>query len=285
MAKQLWKPGNMIYPLPAVMVSVTDGEGHDNIITVAWTGTVCTNPAMAYISVRPSRYSYDMIRKTGEFVINLTTEKLAFATDFCGVRSGRDVDKFRKLNLTKEKAQFVSAPMIGEAPVSIECRVREVKELGSHDMFLADVLAVHADEAYMDKNNRFRLNDAGLLVYSHGEYLAGGRKVGTFGYSVKKKQMQKKLDKKSDRESDSEAEMAEMAGKLKTSGKPGMSGKLKTSGKPGTSGTLKMSGKPGMSGKLKTSGKPGMSGKLKMSGKPGMSGKLKTSGKAGREKR
>ena len=266
MAKQLWKPGNMIYPLPAVMVSVTDGEGHDNIITVAWTGTVCTNPAMAYISVRPSRYSYDMIRKTGEFVINLTTEKLAFATDFCGVRSGRDVDKFRKLNLTKEKAQFVSAPMIGEAPVSIECRVREVKELGSHDMFLADVLAVHADEAYMDKNNRFRLNDAGLLVYSHGEYLAGGRKVGTFGYSVKKKQQkkQKKLDKKSDRESDSEAEMA---GKLKTSGKPGMSGK------------------PRMSGKLKMSGKPGMSGKLKMSGKPGMSGKLKTSGKAGREKR
>ena len=278
MAKQLWKPGNMIYPLPAVMVSVTDGEGHDNIITVAWTGTVCTNPAMAYISVRPSRYSYDMIRKTGEFVINLTTEKLAFATDFCGVRSGRDVDKFQKLNLTKEKAQFVSAPMIGEAPVSIECRVREVKELGSHDMFLADVLAVHADEAYMDKNNRFRLNDAGLLVYSHGEYLAGGRKVGTFGYSVKKKQ-QKKLDKKSDREADRESEMAEMAGKLKTSGKPGMSGKLKMSGKPGMSGKLKTSGKPGMSGKLKMSGKSGTSGKLKMSGK------LKTSGKPGREKR
>lgn len=277
MAKQLWKPGNMIYPLPAVMVSVTDGEGHDNIITVAWTGTVCTNPAMAYISVRPSRYSYDMIRKTGEFVINLTTEKLAFATDFCGVRSGRDVDKFRKLNLTKEKAQFVSAPMIGEAPVSIECRVREVKELGSHDMFLADVLAVHADEAYIDKNNRFRLNDAGLLVYSHGEYLAGGRKVGSFGYSVKKKQ--KKLDKKSDREADRESEMAEMAGKLKTSGKPGMSGKLKMSGKPGMSGKLKTSGKPGMSGKLKMSGKSGTSGKLKMSGK------LKTSGKAGREKR
>ena len=285
MAKQLWKPGNMIYPLPAVMVSVTDGEGHDNIITVAWTGTVCTNPAMAYISVRPSRYSYDMIRKTGEFVINLTTEKLAYATDFCGVRSGRDVDKFRKLNLTKEKAQFVSAPMIGEAPVSIECRVREVKELGSHDMFLADVLAVHADEAYMDKNNRFHLNDAGLLVYSHGEYLAGGRKVGTFGYSVKKKQQKKQMQKKLDKKSDRESEMAGMAEKLKTSGKPGMSGKLKTSGKPGMSGKLKMSGKPGMSGKLKTSGKPGMSGKLKMSGKPGMSGKLKTSGKAGREKR
>ena len=261
MAKQLWKPGNMIYPLPAVMVSVTDGEGHDNIITVAWTGTVCTNPAMAYISVRPSRYSYDMIRKTGEFVINLTTEKLAYATDFCGVRSGRDVDKFRKLNLTKEKAQFVSAPMIGEAPVSIECRVREVKELGSHDMFLADVLAVHADEAYMDKNNRFCLNDAGLLVYSHGEYLAGGRKVGTFGYSGKKKQQKKQMQKKLDKKSDRESERAGMAEKLK------------------------MSGKPGMAGKLKTSGKPGMSGKLKMSGKPGMSGKLKTLGKAGREKR
>ena len=257
MAKQLWKPGNMIYPLPAVMVSVTDGEGNDNIITVAWTGTVCTNPAMAYISVRPSRYSYDMIRKTGEFVINLTTEKLAYATDFCGVRSGRDVDKFRKLNLTKEKAQFVSAPMIGEAPVSIECRVREVKELGSHDMFLADVLAVHADEAYMDKNNRFCLNDAGLLVYSHGEYLAGGRKVGTFGYSVKKKQQKKQMQKKLDKKSDRESEMAGMAEKLKTSGKAGMSGKLKMSRKPAMSGKLKMSGKPEMSGKLKTSGKAG----------------------------
>ena len=147
MGKELWKPGNMVYPLPAVMVSTGDKKGNQNILTVAWTGTVCTNPAMVYISVRPERYSYHMIEESGEFVINLTTEKLAYATDFCGVRSGRDVDKFRKLNLTKEKAQFVSAPMIGEAPVSIECRVREVKELGSHDMFLADVLAVHADEA------------------------------------------------------------------------------------------------------------------------------------------
>ena len=192
MAKQTWKAGNMLYPIPAVMVSVTDGAGQDDIITVAWTGTICTNPPMVYISVRPSRFSHHMLMETGEFVINLTTEKLAFATDFCGVRSGRDVDKFEKLNLTKEKAQYVSAPMIGEAPVSIECRVREVKELGSHDMFLADVLAVHADEAYMDKNNKFHLNDAGLLVYSHGEYLAGVRKVGTFGYSVKKKNGKKK---------------------------------------------------------------------------------------------
>ena len=192
MAKETWKPGNMLYPLPAVLVTVADNSGNENVFTVAWTGTICTDPAMVYISVRPSRYSYDMIKESGQFVINLTTEKLAFATDFCGVRSGRDVDKFEKLNLTKEKAQYVSAPMIGEAPVSIECRVREVKELGSHDMFLADVLAVHADEAYMDKNNKFHLNDAGLLVYSHGEYLAGGRKVGTFGYSVKKKNGKKK---------------------------------------------------------------------------------------------
>lgn len=185
--KQTWKPGNMLYPLPAVMVSVTDGKGEDDIITVAWTGTVCTNPPMVSVSVRPERYSYHMIRETGEFVINLTTEKLAFATDYCGVRSGRDTDKFRDTGLTKEKAEFVKAPMIKESPVSIECRVREIKELGSHHMFLADVLAVHADEAYMDEKNRFDLNRARPLVYSHGEYLGTGKKIGTFGYSVKKR--------------------------------------------------------------------------------------------------
>ena len=185
--KETWKPGNMLYPLPAVMVSVTDGQGNDNIITVAWTGTICTNPPMVYISVRPSRYSYEMLKKTGEFVINLTTEELAFATDYCGVRSGRDVDKFKEAHLTKEPAQFVKAPMIRESPVSIECRVTEVKKLGSHDMFLAEVLAVHADEEYMDENNRFDLNRARPLVYSHGEYLGTGKKLGTFGYSVKKR--------------------------------------------------------------------------------------------------
>lgn len=190
--KQTWKPGNMLYPLPAVMVSVTDGKGEDDIITVAWTGTVCTNPPMVYISVRPERYSYHMIKETGEFVINLTTEKLAFATDYCGVRSGRDTDKFKDTGLTREKADHVKAPMIKESPVSIECRVREVKELGSHHMFLADVLAVHADEAYMDEKNRFDLNMAGPLVYSHGEYLGTGKKIGTFGYSVKKKRKVKK---------------------------------------------------------------------------------------------
>lgn len=185
--KQTWKPGNMLYPLPAVMVSVTDGKGNDNIITVAWAGTVCTNPPMVSISVRPSRYSYDMIKNTGEFVINLTTEKLAYATDYCGVRSGRDVDKFKEMKLTKEKADFVKAPMIGESPVSIECKVKEIKELGSHHMFLAEVLAVHAEEAYMDKNNKFQLNKSHPMVYSHGEYLGLGRSLGTFGYSVKKR--------------------------------------------------------------------------------------------------
>ena len=192
MAKQTWKPGNMLYPLPAVMVSVTDGKGNDNIITVAWAGTVCTNPPMVSISVRPTRYSYDMIRNTGEFVINLTTENLAYATDYCGVRSGRDVDKFKELKLTKEKADYVQAPMIGESPVSIECKVREVKELGSHHMFLADVVAVHADETYMDKNNKFQLNQSHPLVYSHGEYLGLGKSLGTFGYSVKKKKKARK---------------------------------------------------------------------------------------------
>ena len=190
--KETWKPGNMLYPLPAVMVSVTDGQGNDNIITVAWTGTICTNPPMVYISVRPSRYSYEMLKKTGEFVINLTTEELAFATDYCGVRSGRDVDKFKEAHLTKEPAQFVKAPMIMESPVSIECRVTEVKELGSHYMFLAEVLAVHAQQEYIDKNNKFQLNKAKPIVYSHGEYLGTGKSLGTFGYSVKKRKKQEK---------------------------------------------------------------------------------------------
>lgn len=190
--KETWKPGNMLYPLPAVMVSVTDGQGNDNIITVAWTGTICTNPPMVYISVRPSRYSYEMLKKTGEFVINLTTEELAFATDYCGVRSGRDVDKFKEAHLTKEPAQFVKAPMIKESPVSIECRVTEVKELGSHHMFLAEVLAVHAQQEYIDKNNKFQLNKAKPIVYSHGEYLGTGKNLGTFGYSVKKRKKQEK---------------------------------------------------------------------------------------------
>ena len=187
MAKVEWKPGNMVYPLPAVMVSCADKEGNSNIITIAWTGTVCTNPPMAYISVRPERHSYQMIRETGEFVINLTTKDLAFATDFCGVRSGRDVDKFSEMKLTKESGSVVSAPMIGESPVNIECKVTEVKELGSHHMFLADVVAVHVDDKYMNENQKFELGKAEPLAYSHGEYYSLGELLGTFGYSVKKK--------------------------------------------------------------------------------------------------
>lgn len=192
MSKQSWKPGNMLYPLPVVMVSAADKEGRDDIITVAWAGTVCTNPPMVSISIRPERYSYHMIRETGEFVINLTTEELAFATDYCGVKSGRDVDKFKETGLTREKAEKVKAPMIAEAPVSIECKVKEIRELGSHHMFIAQVAAVHADEKYMDEKNRFDLNRARPIVYSHGEYLGTGKKQGTFGYSVKKAKKQAK---------------------------------------------------------------------------------------------
>jgi len=196
MAKIQWKPGNMVYPLPAVMVSCADSDGNSNILTVAWTGTVCTNPPMAYISVRPERYSYRMIRETGEFVINLTTKELAFATDFCGVRSGRDVDKFSEMGLTKESASVVNAPMIGESPVNIECKVTEVKELGSHHMFLAEVVAVHVDERYLNENQKFELGKADPIVYSHGEYYQLGELLGTFGYSVKKKKTHENIKNK-----------------------------------------------------------------------------------------
>ena len=187
MSKQQWKPGNMLYPLPAVMVTVADGEGKDNIITIAWTGTICTNPPMVSISVRKSRYSYEMLKNSGEFVINLTTEKLAYATDYCGVKSGRDVDKFLEMKLTRGKALKVKAPLIEESPVNIECRVTSVEELGSHVLFLAKVEAVHADEKYMDENGKFDLKLADPIVYSHGEYYGLGKKIGKFGYSVKKK--------------------------------------------------------------------------------------------------
>lgn len=187
MAKVLWKPGNMLYPLPVVMVSMADREGRSNIITLAWVGTVCSEPPMVSVSVRPERYSYPILKETGEFVINLTTKELAFATDYCGVKSGRDVDKFKEMRLTPLVAAEVRAPLIGESPVNIECRVREVQALGSHDMFLADVVAVHADERYLDENKKFHLDKAEPIVYSHGTYLACGKELGTFGYSVRKK--------------------------------------------------------------------------------------------------
>ncbi|KAB1438606.1 flavin reductase family protein [Candidatus Galacturonibacter soehngenii] len=198
MSKQVWKPGNMLYPLPAVMVSCGDKEGNANIVTIAWTGTVCTNPAMLYISLRPERHSYQMIKETGEFVVNLTTKDLVYATDYCGVRSGRDVDKFKEMKLTKQKAEkLMYAPIIKESPVSIECKVVEIKELGTHHMFLAQVLAVDIDERYMDKSGKFRLNSADLMVYSHGEYFNLKEQLGTFGYSVRKKTTTKTKNKSS----------------------------------------------------------------------------------------
>lgn len=196
MGRESFKPGNMLYPVPAVMVSVADLKGNTNIITVAWTGTVCSDPAMLYISVRPERHSYHMIKETGEFVVNLTTKELARATDYCGVRSGKDVDKWNEMNLTPGKAQKVSAPIIEESPVNIECKVVEVKELGSHHMFLAEVVAVNVDDSYMNENGKFQLNQTGLIAYSHGEYLETGKTLGTFGYSVKKPSLNKRPGQK-----------------------------------------------------------------------------------------
>lgn len=187
MAKVTWKPGNMLYPLPVVLVSCADKKGSDNILTVAWTGTICSDPPMLSISVRPERYSNHMIAETGGFVVNLTTEKLVRATDFCGVRSGRDTDKWKETGLTREKADIVCAPLIRESPVNIECAVTEYKNLGSHVMYQAKVVAVHADERYLDGKNKFCLEDADPIVYSHGSYYTLGKKLGTFGYSVKKK--------------------------------------------------------------------------------------------------
>lgn len=186
MGKTQFKPGNMLYPLPAVLVSVADRRGNSNLLTVAWTGTVCSDPPMLSISVRPERYSYHMIEETGEFVVNLTTQKLAYATDYCGVKSGRDVDKWKEMKLTKIAAEKVKAPMVGESPVNLECKVTKKLELGSHHMFLAQVVAVHVDEEYMDGKGRFHLNDAKPLVYSHGKYLSVGKEIGSFGYSVKR---------------------------------------------------------------------------------------------------
>lgn len=191
-AKESWKPGNMLYPVPAVMVSCRKPGETPNIITVAWAGTICSSPAMVSISVRHERYSYDIIKETGEFVINLVTKELTFATDYCGVKSGRDVDKFREMKLTPLASQHVGAPGIQESPVNLECRVTQVIPLGSHDLFLAEVLGVTVDQAYIDQSGKFHLNDAGLVAYSHGEYFELGDKIGTFGYSVRRNHTRRK---------------------------------------------------------------------------------------------
>lgn len=186
MSKKIWKSGTFIYPIPAVMVSCGDME-KSNIITVAWTGILNTNPAKVYISIRPERYSYNIIKEKGEFVINLTTKKLAFATDWCGVKTGAKVDKFKEMKLTKQKCEFVQAPAIAESPVSIECKVTDIKEMGSHHMFIADVLSIDSDEKYIDEHGAFDISKCNLIAYANGGYYELGNKIGKFGYSVQKK--------------------------------------------------------------------------------------------------
>ena len=213
MGKRQFKPGNMLYPVPAVLVTVADREGKSNIFTVAWAGTICTNPPMLSISVRPERHSYHMMKETGEFVVNLTTESMAWATDYCGVRSGRDVDKWKETGLTPEKANVVNVPVIKESPVNIECRVVKVEELGSHHMFIADVVAVDVDEAYMDEKDTFHLSMAKPLAYSHGRYYGMGEELGSFGYSVRKQEKSTKAGRKTSKS----AEKAGGTGKVRKS--------------------------------------------------------------------
>lgn len=186
--KEHWQPGTLIYPLPAVMVSCGETPEEYNLLTIAWTGTVCTNPAMCYISVRPERHSYEIIKRTGCFVINLTTHDLARATDWCGVKSGKDVNKFKEMGLTPIPATEIKAPLLGESPVNIECRVKEIVPLGSHHMFLAEVVHVNVDAGLIDpETKKFHLEKAGLIAYAHGEYFDLGKSIGHFGWSVRKK--------------------------------------------------------------------------------------------------
>ena len=197
MGKINWKPGTMLYPLPAVLVSCGSTPEEYNLITIAWTGTICSDPPMCYISVRKERHSYDIIKRNGEFVINLTTEELARATDWCGVRSGKDFNKWKEMGLTPAPARCVKAPIIAEAPLSIECKVTEIKELGSHDMFLAEVVNVIADDCYIDPDTgSFSLKLANPICYSHGHYVKIGENIGRFGWSVMKKKTMKRLNRK-----------------------------------------------------------------------------------------
>ena len=193
--REYWKPGNMLYPVPAVMVSCCRSGERPNIITVAWAGTVCSEPPMLSISVRKERYSYDIIRESGEFAVNLVNRDLVRAADYCGVKSGRDVDKFGEMELTPMQSQRIAAPGIAESPVNIECRVKERIPLGSHDMFLAEVLGVTIEDSYLNEKNKFELNNAGLVSYSHGEYFVLGERIGKFGYSVEKKRSAKRKRK------------------------------------------------------------------------------------------
>ena len=218
-----WKAGNMLYPLPAVMVSLTDKEGNSNIITLAWAGTICTNPPMLSVSIRPERYSYNIIKETGEFVVNLTTKELAYATDYCGVKSGKDVDKFGKMRLTKLASEKINSVAIAESPVNIECKVRQIMELGSHSLFIADVVNVRVDSRYIDEKGRFNLAKSELIAYSHGRYYELGKELGTFGYSIKKSKETTKKVKKETKEKQSENKKIKKSGTVKSEYKYGKS--------------------------------------------------------------
>lgn len=191
MSRKIWKAGTFVYPIPAALISCGTME-KSNILTIAWTGIINTDPAMVYISVRPNRYSYNIIKKNKEFVINLTNKDLAFATDWCGVRSGKDYDKFKEMKLHKEKAKFVKCPIIKESPVAVECKVKEIVELGSHHMFIAEVLSIDADEKYMDDKGSFDISKCNLIAYANGGYYPLCKKIGKFGYSVQRKKKKKK---------------------------------------------------------------------------------------------
>lgn len=233
MSKITWRGGNMLYPVPAVMVSCQRPGEKPNIITVAWAGTVCSTPAMLSVSVRKERYSYDIIKETGNFVVNLVNRDLVFATDYCGVKSGRDTDKFGEMKLTLQASEHIDAPGILESPLNLECRVTQVIPLGSHDMFLAEIVGVTVDERYMDEKGTFHLNDAGLVAYSHGTYFELGDKLGTFGYSVKKPGPvgRKAVGEKRDGRTLTGAK-SESGGKPTTSGRSRSGGKSASARKP-----------------------------------------------------
>ena len=187
MGRQNWRASNMLYPVPAVLVGCRDEEGRDNLMTAAWAGTICSDPVMVSVSIRKERFSHDIIENTGEFTISLTTTGLARAADYCGVRSGRDVDKFREMKLTRLESARIRAPGVAESPVVLECRVRDIVRLGSHDMFIAEVVNVSVDDRFLDEKGRLELEKADLIAYSHGEYFALGKKIGRFGYSVRRR--------------------------------------------------------------------------------------------------
>jgi len=195
MARQNWRPANLLNPLPVVLISCVDENGRANVMTAAWAGTICSDPVMLSVSIRKSRFSHDIILKSGEFVVNLVNKDLVLYTDYVGIYSGKKVDKFNlpgSLKVTKEESTIVKAPMIKESPLSLECKVKQVIELGSHDMFIAEVVNTSVDENYLDHNNRLDLDKADLVAYSHGEYRLLGKKLGSFGYSSKKKERNKR---------------------------------------------------------------------------------------------